>query len=88
MGLGESDAQEFVSDLINQIDEQLPKIADAIEAKDMENLERLTHSIKGSSTNIGVGGVADLLVEFNTYTKTKSNIDVINEYFKQLKVYF
>jgi len=87
MGLGESDAQEFVGDLINQIEDQLPKIDDAIEAKDIENLERLTHSIKGSSTNIGVGGVADLLVEFNTYTKSKSNMDVIKEYFKQLKVY-
>ena len=87
MGLGESDAQEFVGDLINQIEEQIPKIDNAIETEDIENLERLTHSIKGSSTNIGVGGVADLLVEFNTYTKTKSNIDVIKEYFKQLKVY-
>jgi len=87
MGLGENDAQEFVGDLINQIEDQLPKINDAIEDKNVENIERLTHSIKGSSTNIGVGGVADLLVEFNTYTKTKSNIDVIKEYFKQLKVY-
>jgi len=87
MGLGEDDAKDFVGDLINQIDEQIPKIQDAIDDKNVEQLERLTHSIKGSSTNIGVGGVADLLVEFNTYTKSKSNINVIKEYFKQLKVY-
>jgi len=87
MGLGEDDAKEFVSDLINQIDEQIPKIKDAINDENVEQIEKLTHSIKGSSTNIGVGGIADLLVEFNTYTKSKSNFAVITEYFNQLKVY-
>jgi HPt (histidine-containing phosphotransfer) domain-containing protein len=87
MGLGEDDAKEFVGDLINQIDEQIPKIQNAIDEQDVKQVERLTHSIKGSSTNIGVGGVADLLVEFNTYTKNKANFTIIKEYFQQLKIY-
>jgi HPt (histidine-containing phosphotransfer) domain-containing protein len=87
MGLGEDDAHAFVGELINQIDEQLPKLQDAIDDKNVEQVERLTHSMKGSSSNIGVGGVTDLLIEFNTYTKSKSNFAVIKEYFNQLKVY-
>jgi len=88
MGLSDGDAKEFVDDLINQIDDHIPKIQTAIDANDVEELEHLTHSIKGSSTNIGAGGIADLLTEFNTYIKSKSNTDVIKEYFRQLQVYF
>jgi hypothetical protein len=43
--------------------------------------------MKGSSSNIGVGGITDLLIEFNTYSKTDSNFTIIKEYLAQLKNY-
>jgi len=87
MGLGENEAVEFVKELIPQIKTQIPLIKEAIEASDFHNIERLTHSIKGSSTTVGSGGVSDLLVEFNTYVKTEKEIPVIEAYLKHLTHY-
>jgi hypothetical protein len=50
-------------------------------------MERLTHSIKGSATNIGTGGVSDLLVDCNTYLKTGTDIDIAKAYVAHLKQY-
>ena len=87
MGLGEDEAMEFIRELIPQIKTQIPLIQEAIDASDFHNIERLTHSIKGSSTTVGTGGVADLLVEFNTYVKTEKEIPVIEAYLKHLEFY-
>ena len=87
MGLGEDEAVEFVKELIPQIKTQIPLIKEAIEASDFHNMERLTHSIKGSSTTVGSGGVSDLLVEFNTYLKTGKELPVAETYLKHLKHY-
>jgi len=87
MGLGEDEAMEFIRELIPQIQTQIPLIQKALDASDFHNVERLTHSIKGSSTTVGTGGVADLLVEFNTYVKTEKEIPVLEAYLKHLKYY-
>ena len=87
MGLSEDEAVEFVKELIPQIKTQIPLIKEAIEAEDFHNIERLTHSIKGSSTTVGSGGVSDLLVEFNTYVKSGKKIPVIETYLKYLTHY-
>jgi HPt (histidine-containing phosphotransfer) domain-containing protein len=50
-------------------------------------MERLTHSIKGSSTTVGTGGVSDLLVDFNTYLKTGRELAIAEAYLEQLKHY-
>ena len=87
MGLGEDEAVEFVKELIPQIKTQIPLIQEAIAASDFHNMERLTHSIKGSSTTVGSGGVSDLLVEFNTYLKTGKELPVAKTYLKHLEYY-
>lgn len=87
LGLSEDEAIEFVHELIPQLKVQIPLIEDAIKKEDFEALEELTHSIKGSSTNIGTGGISDLLVEFNTYIKTQREIPILEEYLKYLKHY-
>ncbi|SFZ97787.1 COG1565: Uncharacterized conserved protein [hydrothermal vent metagenome] len=87
MGLNKEEATEYIWELIPQIKTQIPLIEEAINKKDFYNAERLTHSIKGSSTTVGTGGISDLLVEFNTYLKTKTDEETIKEYFKYLKIY-
>jgi HPt (histidine-containing phosphotransfer) domain-containing protein len=87
MGLGEDEAIDFIKELIPQIKTQIPLIKEALDASDIHNVERLTHSIKGSSTTVGTGGVADLLVEFNTYVKTEKNIEIIEAYLEKLDYY-
>ncbi len=50
-------------------------------------MERLTHGIKGSATNLGTGGVSDLLVDYNTYLKTGTDIDIAKAYLEHLVHY-
>lgn len=87
MGLGEDEAMEFVKELIPQLKTQIPLIEEAMDKEDFHSMERLTHSIKGSSTTVGTGGVSDLLVEFNTYLKTGKEMAIAKVYFKNLMHY-
>jgi len=87
MGLSDEEAKEFVAELIPQLEEQIPLIEEAMNIPDFHQMERLTHSIKGSATNIGTGGVSDLLVACNTYFKTGTDIDIAKAYFEHLKQY-
>ncbi|MFK5976578.1 MAG: hypothetical protein QM493_08730 [Sulfurovum sp.] len=87
LGLTEDDAIEFIADLIGQMESTIPQIDSSINSKDYETMESLTHAIKGSATNLGTGGVADVLIDFNTYLKMGKDIDIINSYFGHLKKY-
>jgi len=80
MGLSDTDASDFVKELIEQIETQIPLIEAVITQQNFEEAEKLTHSIKGSATNIGTGGVSDLIVAYNTYLKTEKDIAQIRCY--------
>lgn len=80
MGLSDDEATEFVNELIPQLEEQIPLIEIEIANGDFHQVERLTHGIKGSATNLGTGGISDLLVEYNTYLKSGTDIDVVKAY--------
>ncbi|MBD3789114.1 MAG: Hpt domain-containing protein [Campylobacterales bacterium] len=85
MGLSENEAKEFIGELITQVDAQIPLIEEALQIPDFHKLERLTHSIKGSATNLGTGGLSDLLVDYNTYLKKNEELPIINAYQGHLK---
>ena len=87
LGLSDEDAKEFVGELISQLDSHLPLIAKEVEAGNLHALEQLTHSVKGSATNLGTGGVADLLTDFNTYLKEDTDIEVVKHYYTCLETY-
>jgi len=87
MGLSDDEAIEFIKELIPQLKTQIPLIKEAMDKEDFHSMERLTHSIKGSSTTVGTGGVSDLLSEFNTYLKTGKDLPVAEVYFKHLNQY-
>jgi len=80
MGLSDDEAIEFVNELIPQLEEQVPLIESAINSADYHQIEKITHGIKGSATNLGTGGVSDLLAEFNTYIKSGTDADVVKAY--------
>lgn len=88
MGLSEEEAHEFIQDLIPQIGDKIPLLDEALKIPNFHEMERLTHSIKGSSTTIGTGGVSDLLVEYNTYLKTGDEVPVAEAYQAHLKHYY
>lgn len=87
MGLSDDEAKEFVADLISQLETEIPLIDAAMKEGDFHKMERLSHGIKGSSTNLGTGGVSDLLIEYNTYLRTGTDVDIARAYLKHLVHY-
>ena len=87
MGLSDEEAKEFVGELIPQIETEIPLIEAAIQEGDFHKIEKLTHGIKGSATNLGTGGVSDLLSDYNTYLKTGTDVDIAKAYLKHLVDY-
>ncbi len=87
MGLSDDEAKEFVADLISQLETEIPLLDAAMKEGDFHKMERLTHGIKGSSTNLGTGGVSDLLTEYNTYLRTGTDIDIAKAYLEHLVHY-
>lgn len=88
MGLSDAEVIAYVKELIPQIENQIPLIKEAMEKGDLHAMEKLTHSIKGSSTTIGTGGISDLLSDFNTYLKGGTDTSLLEAYYEKLKEYF
>ena len=88
MGFAEKEAKEFVLELIPQIASQMPPLKEAIEKKDLTIIDNITHDIKGSSGNIGSGGIADLMNDFNNYIKRDDDTEVLQAYYKHVEHYY
>lgn len=88
LGLSQDEADLFIAELVTQIEAELPNIDAAFEAEDSEQIERVSHMLKGSATSLGEGGVADVLVDLNTYCKEGSDPEVLKEHINNLNHYF
>jgi len=88
LGLSQEEADMFISELVTQIDEELPNLDAAVAEHDVEQVEHLSHKLKGSATSLGEGGVADVLVDFNTYCKSGDDAEVIRDHMNNLRYYF
>lgn len=83
-GLPKEDADLFIVDLIEQIEDEMPALEVAVEAHDVKKIEDISHMIKGSATNLGTGGAADVLIDFNTYMKSGEDPLVIAAHMRNL----
>jgi len=88
MGFSDKEAKEFVLELIPQIASQMPILQEAIEKKNITLIDEITHDIKGSSGNIGSGGITDLMNDFNAYIKRGDDIEVLQAYYKNVEYYY
>ncbi|MCX6073677.1 MAG: Hpt domain-containing protein [Campylobacterales bacterium] len=87
LGLSQEDADMFIGELIQQFDAELSNLEEAVRAKNYERIETISHSLKGSSTSLGTGGVSDVLIDFNTYVKTGNDSRIIEAHLENLKHY-
>jgi len=88
MGFSEAEAKEYVVELIAQIETETPLLKESIANSDFEKVEHITHSIKGSSSTIGNGGISDLIGEFNLYVQTGKEKKIAETYFKYMQKYY
>lgn len=88
--------EEFINEFIEQLDDRINELYKLYEQEKWEELERLIHLLKGSATNLRISGIADILIEFNTYLRSeniekeqvKFLIDDLEYYFDKLKMNF
>ncbi|WP_345977779.1 hypothetical protein [Sulfurimonas sp. HSL3-7] len=64
MGLSQEDADAFVLDLIKAIEAEVPKIDMALTNGDYKSLEEIVHTITGTSSTLGSGGISSALISF------------------------
>ena len=83
-GLSKEEADDFIVDLIQQIEDEMTSLIAAVKSNDSKQIEDISHMIKGSATNLGTGGVADVLIDFNTYMKTNNDPEVIANHMRHL----
>ena len=88
MGFSEAEAIEYAVELIKQIEMEMPPLKEAIANKDFEKIDHITHSIKGSSSTIGSGGISDLIDDFSLYIQTGKEQKITEAYFKHLERYY
>jgi len=84
-GLSKEEADEFIVELITQVEGELPALEAAVEANDAKQIEDISHMVKGSATNLGTGGIADVLIDFNTYMKSDNDPAVIATHMANLR---
>jgi HPt (histidine-containing phosphotransfer) domain-containing protein len=69
LGMDSQEVKEFLVEFIDQVIDQRVEIIKNIEVLNIENLEKLTHSIKGSSSSLRINGIGDCIAEFNNYLR-------------------
>jgi len=85
--LAMDDAKEIFNDYINSIPSMLKNIEQALENDDFDNLSRLAHQFKGSSGNLRINEIYQLVIKLEeaALDKDKSNCE---EIFLEIKKLF
>ncbi|WP_345986591.1 Hpt domain-containing protein [Sulfurimonas sp. HSL-1656] len=86
-GLSQEEADSFTGELIAQIESEIADLEAAVTARDSVQLEEVLHKLKGSTSNLGEGGITTLLADFNNYIKEGTDQDTIDDYVANLHYY-
>ena len=95
MGLSQEDADAFVSDLIKAIEVEIPTIEAAIMTQDYKVIEEIVHTITGSASTLGSGGISSAFISFyaavqhrDSFQKIYVQLQNVKYYLKELKEQF
>jgi len=87
MGLTQEEADLFEKDLVTAIEAEIPKIEKAILASDYKTIEEIVHTITGSSSTLGSGGVSSALISFYAAVQHRDSFKTLYIHLQNLKYY-
>jgi HPt (histidine-containing phosphotransfer) domain-containing protein len=87
MGLTQEEADAFVFDLIKAINAEIPRIEAAILGNDYNALEEIVHTITGSSSTLGSGGVSSALISFYAAVQHHDSLQKLYVHLQNVKFY-
>ncbi len=87
MGLTQEEADSFVLDLIKAIDSEIPRIEESISASEYKNVEEIVHTITGTSSTLGSGGISSALISFYTAVQHRDSFQELYIHLQNVKYY-
>ena len=87
MGLTQEEADSFVNDLVEAIESEIPRIEEAISASDYKTIEEIVHTITGSSSTLGSGGVSSALISFYAAVQHRDTFKSLYTHLLNVKYY-
>ncbi len=87
IGLTEEEADNFVLELIKALESEIPRIEEAILNSDMKTLEEIVHTITGSSSTLGSGGISSALISFYTAVQHRDSLQELYIHLQNVKYY-
>jgi len=81
LGVDESLIKElYENELISQLENAKEEFYSALENKDYDKLEKVSHSLKGAAQNLGIKVVGDILQTIVNKTRAKEELEEIKIY--------
>ncbi len=87
MGLSQEEADGFVHDLVKAVGAEIPNIESAILGHDYKRLEEIVHTISGSSSTLGSGGVSSALISFYAAVQHRDDWQKLYVHLQNVKYY-
>lgn len=87
MGLTKEDADAFVHELVKAIESEIPRIEAAILSTDYKAIQEIVHTITGSSSTLGCGGISSALISFYTSVQHHDSYQQFYIHLQNVKYY-
>ena len=87
MGLSKEDADSFVLDLIKAVESEVPRMEDAIQSSEYKTLEEIVHTITGSSSTLGSGGISSAFISFYAAVQHHDSMQDLAVHLQNVKYY-
>ena len=87
MGLSQEEADSLVLELIKAIEVEIPRVEEALRTHDIRTIEEVIHTITGSSSTLGSGGVSSALISFYAAVQHRDVMENLRIHLENVKYY-
>lgn len=87
MGLTQKEADGFVHELVKAIEAEVPRIEAAILSSNHKDVEEIVHTITGTSSTLGTGGLSMALISFYTAVQHRDSFQKLYIHLQNVKYY-
>ena len=87
VGLSQEEADSFVLDLIKAIEVEIPSIESAILKGDYKSIEEIVHTITGTASTLGSGGISSAFIAFYSSVQHRDGMQEEYIHLQNIKYY-
>ena len=87
MGLTQEEADSFVLDLIKAVGSEVPRMEEAIQNSEYKTLEEIVHTVTGSSSTLGSGGISSAFISFYAAVQHHDTMQQLSIHLQNVKYY-